>query len=38
MPPIAADELRGLVMESLSDDKLTIRVYFDGISESALEN
>lgn len=35
--PIAADELRGLVMETLSDKGLTMRSYFDGLSKTTLD-
>jgi DNA-binding transcriptional ArsR family regulator len=34
---VAADELRGLILESLSREGLTMRNYFDGIPQSALD-
>jgi hypothetical protein len=34
---VAADELRGLILESLSREALTMRNYFDGIPQSALD-
>ena len=36
--PIAADELRGLVLDTLSHDEITMRSYLDGISQSALDS
>ncbi|PAY21347.1 hypothetical protein CKO51_01850 [Rhodopirellula sp. SM50] len=37
IPPIAADELRRLVLCTLSRDGITMRSYFDGFSQSALD-
>lgn len=35
--PIAADELRGLVLETLDHDKLTMQSYLNGLPKSALD-
>ncbi len=37
IPPVAADELRGLILESLSSEGLTMRNYFDGVPQSTLD-
>tara|TARA_R110002073_G_scaffold15425_2_gene60831 strand:- start:555 stop:1826 length:1272 start_codon:yes stop_codon:yes gene_type:complete len=37
IPPVAADELRGFVLQTLSGDGISMRSYLDGISKTALE-
>lgn len=37
IPAIAADELRGLLLETFSSDGITMRSYFDVLSQTALD-